>query len=172
MANNRELLESIWDSDINVGKKLLGTFLYILTKWWGWLWIIGLIFIIGEIFSGDDSNTKLSSIEDAQKYISGKTFVGTPSNDIWYKIEFTGNSVSLWRAMPSDGRWSKQVSSSYTVEQDRYYNDGKTYFYVMSGDYDKPLSHYQFDITGKRLYLNIGDRTGTPMREGDRNPWN
>ena len=118
------------------------------------------------------SPSSISSVEDAKNYLNGITFIGTPSGDLWYKLEFSGDKVSVWSAMPRDGRWSVQLTSvSFTVGQGRYENTGQTYYVARFGDPDKPFNSYRFDITGKMLYLAIGG-TGTPMKVGDRNPWN
>ena len=175
MANKTDLVD-VWESDLSIGRKLVLTLLYPLTTWYGLVLmvIVCVAIVFGRGGGNGNSTTNLSSTEDAQKYISGKTFVGTPSNELWFKIVFTGNTVSLWSAIPQSGGWgSKKTSSSYEVEQARYTDNGQTYFYVMIGDYNESLNYYKFDITGKRLYLAIAyDDTGTPMKEGDRNPWN
>jgi hypothetical protein len=117
--------------------------------------------------------SSISSVEDAKKYIDGKIFIGNPSNDLWYKLEFSGGRASLWSAMPQNGHWgSKKLSTSYEVQQARYTDNGQTYYYVMLGNPDDTFNFYKFDITGGRIYLNYGNDTGTSMKEGDRNPWN
>ena len=174
MANDSEFnLSTIWETDCSIGRKLLGTLFWYLTRWY--FWILTIVIVVGMCTGGGDSTTNLSSIEDAQKYISGKIFIGSPTNDLWYKIEFSESRATLWVATPQSGHWgSAETSSSYNVREDRYIDDGKTYYYVMIGDYYKPLSYYKFDITAKRLYLNAGASRGqgTPMKKGDRNPWN
>lgn len=125
--------------------------------------------------SSGSNNTNISSVEEANKYISGKTFIGTPLGDLWYKLEFSGGRASLWSAMPQSGSWGEKKLSSvfYEIEERRYSDTGQLYYYVMLGDTDKPLTYFKFDITGKRLYLayaTYGDE-GTLMKEGNRNPW-
>jgi len=149
-----------------------------------------LVIIVGIVFcscAGNGSNntnssqtnqippkiqTKISSIEDAKNYINGKTFIGTPSGSIWYKLVFSGGNASVWKALPQDGRWGSNadLSVSYEVKQARYVDTGQTYYYVILGTSEDIFNYFNFDITAKVLYLS-GKDTGTDMQEGDRNPW-
>lgn len=115
---------------------------------------------------------KISSIEDAKNYIKGKTFIGTPSGSIWYKLQFSGGTVSVWKALPQDGRWGSNadLSVSYEVKQARYVDTGQTYYYVILGTSKDIFNYFNFDISAKVLYLRGAD-TGTDLQEGDRNPW-
>jgi hypothetical protein len=140
------------------------------------LFLVSLLISVALSSCGGGNNTRptsISSVEDAKNYISGKTFIGNPSNDLWYKLEFSGGTASLWSAMPQSGHWgSKKLSTSYEVKQDRYTDTGQTYYYVMFGNPDDTFNYYKFDITGRKVYLNYGNDTGTSVKEGDRNPWN
>jgi len=144
------------------------------------LFLVSLVTLVALSFSScggssvnhNTQQAKISSIEDAKSFLNGKTFIATPSGDLWYKLQFSGGTASLWKALPQDGRWgSADLSVSYEVKQDRYADTGQTYFYVMLGSSDSFANYFKFDITRKKLYYGLGG-TGTTMQEGDRNPWN
>ena len=50
-------LSDLWNSDFGIGKKILMTLLYPLTKWWGFIWYGFLIFGAISIFDGGNESS-------------------------------------------------------------------------------------------------------------------
>jgi hypothetical protein len=114
-----------------------------------WLGILGgivvfLWFMQLRYSSSDDNSSsssskikdtsKISSIEEANNYLNGKTFMAIPRGGMegfWWKITFSNGSYTLWGAWPSAGSWTEPPrTGTYTVEKMRYDDTGQSFFYV------------------------------------------
>jgi len=118
------------------------------------------------------SSFSISTKENAHKYIAGKTFLSTPSGDLWFKIVFTENTYTLYTGVPQYEGWREQHSGNYIIEENRYTNTGKKYYYVTLGN-DNNINCQRFDITGMMIYSCLGYYdSGSRVKESDKNPWN
>ena len=149
-----------------------------------WVWVILLTLCLnlsscgGSNSSGGVNPSRISSVEDAKSYIDGKTFIATPSGQLWYKVSFVGNSFTLWTATPTDGHWGSPIfNGNYTVESQRYSNTGQQFFYTVltkaDDDYHSNLRCTKFIISDLTFVncnaYNSDDRAKAKI--GDRDPW-
>jgi flagellar biosynthesis GTPase FlhF len=111
--------------------------------------------------------SSISTVAEAGNYIKGKTFITTPTGQLWYKVTFSGNSFTLWGAYPADGKWDHVIDTgkSYEVEERRYSDTGQRFFSVrLEGCVSLNISQLHFQYCE-----GIPPSVAT---EGDRNPWN
>ncbi|MDR2512116.1 MAG: hypothetical protein LBC89_06670 [Bacteroidales bacterium] len=86
--------------------------------------------IFSNLFGGSDPSS-VSSADEAKEYLDGKTFIATPTDAVWTKVTFSGNSFNLWMAAPRDGKWGNPVKSgTYKIREDRFSSTGERYFYA------------------------------------------
>jgi hypothetical protein len=53
--------------------------------------------------------SKISSVEEANNYLNGKTFMAIPRggmDGMWWKVTFSNGSYTLWGAWPAKGSWT------------------------------------------------------------------
>ena len=79
---------------------------------------------------------------------------------IWTKLEFNGDKVRIYTAMPSDGKWTFEEECSYTLEEGRFIDDGRRYVAAVIKSKDMEISP-KFVITNGHLsWLGIIDAGG------------
>jgi hypothetical protein len=90
-----------------------------------------LALFIGLAVASSDDPSSISSVDEAKEYIDGKTFIATPTDAVWTKVTFSGNSFSLWMVAPRDGKWGSPVKTgTYKIKENRFSNTGERYFYA------------------------------------------
>lgn len=60
-----------------------------------------------------------------KKAINNKIWTFTQPMTIWYKFEFVGMKIKQYSAMPTDGKWTYNGESSYTIEESRFLDTGE-----------------------------------------------
>ena len=143
--------------------------------------IIGVLLCLCSFIScvsnGSESSAKISSIEDTQKHINGKTYMATPRGDVWFKITFEGDNFTLWKALPSEGSWGEPaMRGTFNISEGRYSDTGQRYYMVRlidrNADTDYiPLDCWDFDIMQMALYNCHNHRSGIQMQCRNDNPW-
>lgn len=104
-----------------------------------------------ELTQGEIQSIK--NIDEMRKAIDNTIWTYTETGNLfWYKLVFKGNKVKIYSAMPSDGRWKFDEECSYTLEEGRYFDDGRRYIAAVftSKDIDIPA---KFTITNGHLYM-------------------
>lgn len=73
----------------------------------------------------------IQSIKDIEKMrmaIDNTIWTCTKTGDLfWTKIEFKGEKVRIYNAMPSDGKWTFEEECPYILEEGRFIDDGRRY---------------------------------------------
>jgi hypothetical protein len=120
------------------------------------------------------SPSSISSVEEANNYVNGKTFTATPAgglDGLWHKVSFSNGSFSLWSTYPSSGKWgSPAFKGKYHFEEKRYSDTGQRYFllrFTPEGD-NGPLGCLAFNVK-ETSFMSCDD--GAKAVEGDKNPW-
>lgn len=116
-------------------------------------------------------NSSISSREDAEKYLEGKTFSATPAGGVWYKLSFNNNSCTLQSGVPQYVGWNNTYSGRYEIKKERYQSTGKTYYYVKFGN-TEGFNCFMFNLDDQSLYVcSNGQSPLAQMKIGDANPW-
>ena len=141
-----------------------------------WIYICALILIIciitffknNSVYNSNKSNTisqlvrheltqgeiqSIKEIDAMRMAINNTIWTHTEVGDIiWTKLEFKDNKVKIYNAMPSDGKWTFEEECPYTLEEGRYFDDGRRYIAAVfkSKDIDIPE---KFTITNGHLYM-------------------
>ena len=75
--------------------------------------------------------SRITTAEEGMSYLDGKTFIATPKGERWYKVTFSGDSFTLWTALPQYGSWGEVwQKGTYSIKEDRFANTGERYFYI------------------------------------------
>lgn len=115
--------------------------------------------IFREISQSEIQNIK--DVDKMRKVIDNTVWTHTEIGDLfWTKLEFKGNKVKIYSAMPSDGRWTFEEECPYSLEEGRFINDGRRYIaaVIKSKDMSAPP---KFIITNGHLsWLGIIDAGG------------
>ena len=103
----------------------------------------------------------IKNINEMSKAIDNTIWTHTEVGDlIWTKLEFKGNKVRIYTAMPSDGKWTFDEECSYTLEEGRFIDDGRRYVAAVIKSKDMEISP-KFVITNGHLsWLGIIDAGG------------
>ena len=111
---------------------------------------------ISRLISNELTQGEIQSIKDIdgmRNAINNTTWTYTETGSLfWYKLVFIGSKVKIYSAMPSDGQWKFDEECSYTLEEGRYFDDGRRYIAAVftSKDIDIPA---KFTITNGHLYM-------------------
>lgn len=147
------------------------------------VWILALAFIgiaVGfYLFSHLDSNSSrntisslvksktiadIQSIKDIEKMreaIDNTIWTHTEVGDLfWTKLEFKGNKVRVYNAMPSDGKWTFEEECTYTLEEGRFIDDGRRYIAAVIQTKDMSVSPKFIITNGHLSWLGIIDAGG------------
>lgn len=73
-----------------------------------------------------------------------------PGELFWLKLEFKGNKVRIYNAMPSDGKWTFEEECHYYLEEGRFIDDGRRYIAAVIKTKDLSISP-KFIITNGHL---------------------
>ena len=110
------------------------------------------------------SQEEIQSIKDIgvmRKAINNTTWTHTKRGDLfWLKLVFCGDKVKIYRAFPSDGKWTFEEECPYSLEEGRFMDDGRRFIAaaIKSKDLNTPP---KFIITNGHLsWLGIIDAGG------------
>lgn len=94
----------------------------------------------------------IKSIREMEKAIQNTIWTHTKTGDIWFKLEFGDEIVRIYKAFPSDGKWTFSEECTYTLEEGRFFDNGKRYIaaVIKSDEFDISA---KFTITNGHLYL-------------------
>lgn len=106
----------------------------------------------------------IQSIKDVDKMreaIDNTIWTYTKPGDLfWLKLEFNGDKVKVYNAMPSDGKWTFEEECPYYLEEGRFIDDGRRYIAAVIQTKDLSISP-KFVITNGHLsWLGIIDAGG------------
>jgi len=111
MAKKLEF-DDILDSDVSVGKKILMTVVWSLTKWWGILLIVmGVIWVVGLFNSGGESSNDQGSNSFAGSTWTLKSASDDDTKTYELKLYNDGTASFSGRGM-NEGTWSKKSGSN------------------------------------------------------------
>ena len=119
---------------------------------------------ISHLVSNELTQAEIQSIKDIDemsKAIDNTIWTHTEVGDlIWTKLEFKGNKIRIYTAMPSDGKWTFDEECPYTLEAGRFIDDGRRYVAAVIKSKDVDISP-KFVITNGHLsWLGIIDAGG------------
>lgn len=102
----------------------------------------------------ENSQEEIQSIKDIgemRKAIDNTIWTYTkPGNLFWLKLEFKGDKVKVYNAMPSDGKWTFEEVCPYYLEEGRFIDDGRRYIAAVIKTKDLSISP-KFVITNGHL---------------------
>lgn len=105
---------------------------------------------IAEDKSTDVKIREASTKEEVRQLLNGTTWHYTENLDnshigCWLKVEFKDGKYTSYYALPSDGKWTKDTSGSFELNEGRYTNTGRRYISV----------YYKGNIKNPQLGLTI-----------------
>lgn len=149
------------------------------------VWIIALVIILlGFVFysSNDDdcsqksissvtshlkqekSQEEIQSIKDViemRQAINNTIWTYTKRGSLfWVKLEFKGDMVRVYNAMPSDGKWTFDEECPYTLEEGRFMDDGRRYIAAVIKCKDLRISPKFVITNGQLSWLGIINEGG------------
>lgn len=154
-----------------------------ITSVWGITLVVIIVFVGFLLYSSNDDNSssnsfnsvtnflkkersqeEIQSIKDIgemQKAIDNSIWTYTKRGSLfWVKLEFKGDKVRVYNAMPSDGKWTFDEECPYTLEEGRFIDDGRRYIAAVIKCKNLSISP-KFVITNGRLsWLGIIDEGG------------
>ena len=70
----------------------------------------------------------IKNIVEMRKAIENTIWTHTKKGDLfWIRLEFKKEKVRIYRAFPSDGRWTFEEECPFTLEEGRFFDDGRRY---------------------------------------------
>ena len=70
----------------------------------------------------------IKEIGEMRKAINNTTWTHTKRGDLfWFKLVFCDDKVKIFRAFPSDGKWTFEDECPYSLEEGRFIDDGRRY---------------------------------------------
>lgn len=70
----------------------------------------------------------IKNLNEMRNAIDNTVWTHTKAGDLfWFKLEFKGGKVKIYRAFPSDGKWTFEEECPFTLEEGRFIDDGKRY---------------------------------------------
>ena len=116
------------------------------------------------ILSTEKTQYSIQSIKDIDEMrgaIDNTIWTHTEVGDLfWTKLEFKGDKVRIYNAMPSDGKWTFEEECPYTLEEGRFIDDGRRYIAAVIKTKDMSISP-KFVITNGHLsWLGFLDAGG------------
>ncbi len=120
--------------------------------------------IVSNIIQEQKTTYSIQSIREISKMrkaIDNTIWTYTKPGDLfWIKLEFKGDKVKVYNAMPSDGKWTFSEECPYTLEEGRFIDDGRRYIAAVIKTKDFSISP-KFVITNGHLsWLGIIDAGG------------
>ena len=103
---------------------------------------------------------QISQIKDItilKKAINNKIWTFTEPMTKWFKFEFVGTKVKQYSAMPTDGKWTYDGESSFTIEESRFLDNGQKNFIAVFKPVENMLNTFdelKFCFTNNYLYVS------------------
>jgi len=102
----------------------------------------------------------IKDIDEMRGAIDNTIWTHTEVGDLfWTKLEFKGDKVRIYNAMPSEGKWTFEEECPYTLEEGRFIDDGRRYIAAVIKTKDMNVSP-KFIITNGHLswlgFLDVG----------------
>ena len=70
----------------------------------------------------------IKDLDEMKEAIDNTIWTHTEVGDLfWTKLEFKGDKVRIYNAMPSDGKWTFEEECPYSLEEGRFIDDGRRY---------------------------------------------
>ena len=103
----------------------------------------------------------IKNIDKMRKAIDNTIWTYTKAGDLfWLKLEFKGDKVKVYNAMPNDGKWTFEEECPYYLEVGRFIDDGRRYIAAVIKTKDLSISP-KFVITNGHLsWLGFIDAGG------------
>lgn len=103
----------------------------------------------------------IKNVGEMRNAIDNTIWTHTKRGDlIWTKIEFKGDRVKIYYAMPSDGKWTFEEECSYTLEEGRFIDDGRRYIAAVIKTKDLSVSPKFIITSGHLSWLGFIDAGG------------
>ena len=107
---------------------------------------------------------QIKDIEELRQAINNTIWTHTTHGDVWLKLEFVGNKVKQYGALPDDGEWRYDGESEYDLKERRSQSDGKRFIVATFYPKIQSLAIFElpvmFNFRDYHLYLN-GQDIGT-----------
>lgn len=105
---------------------------------------------IKESKTTEEKIKEATTTEEVRKLLNGTTWHYTENLDnseigCWLKVEFKDGKYTSYYALPSEGKWTKDTSGSFELNEGRYANTGNRYISV----------YYKGNIKNPQLGLTI-----------------
>lgn len=117
----------------------------------------------------EKNQEEIQAIKDIGKMreaIDNTTWTHTKEGDLfWLKMVFIGDKVKLYRAFPSDGKWTFEEECSYYLEEGRFINDGRRYIAAVIKAKDLSISPKFIITNGHLSWLGFIDVGGFVLRD-------
>lgn len=119
---------------------------------------------VSNLFQGQKTTYSIQSIKNIDKMrkaIDNTIWTYTKAGDLfWLKLEFKGDKVKVYNAMPNDGKWTFEEECPYYLEEGRFIDDGRRYIAAVIKTKDLSISP-KFVITNGHLsWLGFIDAGG------------
>ena len=112
---------------------------------------------------------EIKDIEELRQAINNTVWTHTTNGDAWFKLEFVGNTVKQYGALPSSGEWRYDGDSQFELKERRSDYDGKKYIVATFMPKAASLSMFElpvmFNFRDYHLYLNGQDLGGFSMSD-------
>lgn len=103
----------------------------------------------------------IKDIDEMRVAIDNTIWTSTKKGQlIWYKLEFKGDKVKMYKAFPSDGHWTLEEEGPFTLEEGRFTDDGKRYIAAIIKKKDLSISPKFIITSGYLSWLYFFDAEG------------
>lgn len=103
----------------------------------------------------------IKNINEMKDAIDNTIWTCTKTGNLfWIKLEFKGDKVKVYNAMPSDGKWSFEEECPYTLEEGRFIDDGRRYIAAVIKTKDFSISPKFIITNGHISWLGLIDAGG------------
>lgn len=119
---------------------------------------------VTNLLKKETSQEEIQSIKDISKMrqaIDNTIWTYTKRGSLfWVKLEFKGDKVRVYNAMPSDGKWTFDEECPYTLEEGRFMDDGRRYIAAVINCKDLSISPKFVITNGQLSWLGIINEGG------------
>ena len=103
----------------------------------------------------------IKNINEMKDAIANTVWTCTKTGNLfWIKLEFKGDKVKVYNAMPSDGKWTFSEECPYTLEEGRFIDDGRKYIAAVIKTKDFSISPKFIITNGHISWLGLIDAGG------------
>ena len=119
---------------------------------------------VSNLFIEQKTMNSIQSIKEIDKMreaIDNTIWTYTKTGSLfWVKLEFKGDKVRVYNAMPSDGKWTFEEECTYTLEEGRFMDDGRRYVAAIIKCKDMSIPPKFIITNGQLSWLGIINEGG------------